>query len=177
MDGNQGSTFSPSLNREDTIYAIIHRQIEKLPYNEDADDGMAPCYRRIYSESTEIDYEPERDIEFLDMTDLIQKYYDSQGLSCPIPIVPYGEVLTKHMAGADGEDYIIVDLLMYLAAYGLEFDCLYFIREVSVVAGMSAELHTAETFLVEHRDKLRKPEIVPVKMDQLLPDGLGCLFY
>ena len=59
------------------LFAIVETKIEKYPYAEENDEYM-PDFLRVYSESTEIDYDPHEDMTFDSWERLVQKVYEGR---------------------------------------------------------------------------------------------------
>jgi len=163
--------------KENIVFVLISEQIEKHPFNDEMNEGLPDCYLRVYSESTDTDYSPDTDIQFSDEADLVKQFYIRKGVECPIPIKRFHELYNQQIKGVDGETHIIQELMLYLAAYGVEYENLYFVRKVPTVAAICDDEAQAQSIIRNHAAQLRSPRIAPVMKDNLLPDGYGCIFY
>lgn len=149
------------------LFAIVETKIEKYPYAEENDEYM-PDFLRVYSESTEIDYDPHEDMTFDSWEGLVQKVYESHGEQPPAPVRSFDELLGQEMDGLEGEKVLIDGVESYLYYYGLESANLYWIREVPVYVAFCATRQEAEKLLEENRDQLRDPKVQPVPLGKLL---------
>lgn len=149
------------------IFAIMESKVEKYPYAEENDEYM-PDFLRIYSESTEIDYDPQQDMTFESWEGLVEQVYAKRGEQPPVPVRPLDELLGQKMDGQNGEKVLIDSVDSYLYCYGLESANLYWVREILVYAAFCATQQEAEKLLETSRDQLRKPEIHPVSLGKLL---------
>lgn len=149
------------------IFAIVQTQIEKYPYAEENDEYM-PGFLRVYSESTEIDYDPQQDMTFESWEGLVEQVYAKRGEQPPVPVRPLDELLGQKMDGQDGEEVLIDSVDSYLYCYGLEIANLYWVRELPVYAAFCATRREAEKLLEDNRDQLRKPKVQPVPLGKLL---------
>ncbi len=137
------------------LFAIVETKIEKYPYAEENDEYM-PDFLRVYSESTEIDYDPHADMTFDSWEGLVQKVYESRGERPPAPVRSFDELLGQEMDGQEGEKVLIDGVESYLYCYGLESANLYWVRQ------------EAEKLLEENRNQLRDPKVQPVPLRKLL---------
>lgn len=149
------------------LFAIVETKIEKYPYAEENDEYM-PDFLRVYSESTEIDYDPKVDMTFDSWEGLVQKVYESRGERPPAPVRSFDELLGQEMDGQEGEKVLIDGVESYLYCYGLESANLYWVREVPVYVAFCATRQEAEKLLEENRDQLRDPKVQPVPLGKLL---------
>ena len=149
------------------LLAIVETRIEKYPYAEENDEYM-PDFLRVYSESTEIDYDPHADMTFDSWEGLVQKVYESRGERPPAPVRSFDELLGQEMDGQEGEKVLIDGVESYLYCYGLESANLYWVREVPVYAAFCATQQEAEKLLEENRNQLRDPKVQPVPLRKLL---------
>ena len=149
------------------LFAIVETRIEKYPYAEENDEYM-PDFLRVYSESTEIDYDPHADMTFDSWEGLVQKVYESRGERPPAPVRSFDELLGQEMDGQEGEKVLIDGVESYLYCYGLESANLYWVREVPVYAAFCATQQEAEKLLEENRNQLRDPKVQPVPLRKLL---------
>ena len=149
------------------LFAIVETKIEKYPYAEENDEYM-PDFLRVYSESTEIDYDPHEDMTFDSWEGLVQKVYESRGEQPSVPVRSFDELLGQEMDGQEGEKVLIDGVESYLYCYSLESANLYWVREVPVYAAFCATQQEAEKLLEENRDQLRDPKVQPVPLGKLL---------
>lgn len=155
---------------ENIAYIIVQTKIEKLPFSADTDDYMPEPYRRVYTDSVENDFNPKRDIEFETLPELVREWYSRQSLACPIPISPFDDLLEQTMTGADGQSHYIDHYAAYLECYGLDYANIFWIREISTLAGAVFSKPDAERFVLEHREQLENPRIIPVAGGSLQDD-------
>ena len=146
-----------------TLYAVRHTRIEKLPYAEDNDEYMPGCYTKVYTESTEDDFDKDKDLAFTYMDELIRLYYERQNKACPIEIKPFDDLLEQTITGVDGESYFMDGYENYVDCFGLEFENIFWIRSVPVFACIATSQKGAERFIEEHRAELSDPQIVPIE--------------
>lgn len=149
------------------LFAIVETKIEKYPYAEENDEYM-PDFLRVYSESTEIGYDPHEDMTFDSWEGLVQKVYESRGERPPAPVRSFDELLGQEMNGQEGEKVLIDGVESYLYCYGLESANLYWVRQVPVYAAFCLTRQEAEKLLEENRDRLRDPKVQPVPLGKLL---------
>ncbi len=128
------------------LFAIVETKIEKYPYAEENDEYM-PDFLRVYSESTEIDYDPHEDMTFDSWERLVQKVYEGRQEQPPVPVRSFDELLGQEMDGQEGEKVLIDGVESYLYCYGLESANLYWVREVPVYAAFCATRQEAEKLL------------------------------
>jgi len=164
-------------NLENTVFVVVHEQIEKHPFNDDMNEGLPDCYLRVYSCSTGTNYDPSADIRFSNEVDLVKQYYIRKGEDCPIQIKGFHELYGQQIKGVDGEDYVIQELMLYLAAYDVEYENLYFVRVVPTVAAICDDEAQAQSIINKNAARLRNPHIIPTIKGSLLPDGYGYIFY
>ncbi len=149
------------------LFAIVETKIEKYPYAEENDEYM-PDFLRVYSESTEIDYDPQQDMIFDSWEALVKQVHERQGTQPPVPVRSLDELLGQEMDGQEGEKVLIDGVDSYLYCYGLESANLYWVREIPAYAAFCTTRQEAEELLEAHRGQLRKPEIRPVPLGKLL---------
>ena len=149
------------------LFAIVETKIEKYPYAEENDEYM-PDFLRVYSESTEIDYDPHADMTFDSWEGLVQKVYESRGERPPAPVRSFDELLGQEMDGQEGEKVLIDGVESYLYCYGLESANLYWVREVPVYAAFCATQQEEEKLMEGNRNQLRDPKVQPVPLRKLL---------
>lgn len=149
------------------LFAIVETRVEKYPYAEENDEYM-PDFLRVYSESTEIDYDPQADLTFDSWEELIRRVYEGRGEQPPVSIRPLDELLGQEMDGQEGEKVLIDGVESYLYCYGLESANLYWVREVPAYAAFCATRQEAEKLLEANRGQLREPKIQPVPLGKLL---------
>ncbi len=149
------------------LFAIVETRIEKYPYAEENDEYM-PDFLRVYSESTEIDYDPQADLTFDSWEELIRCVYERRGEQLPVSVRPLDELLGQEMDGQEGEKVLIDGVESYLYCYGLESANLYWIREVPAYAAFCATRQEAEKLLEANRGQLREPKIQLVPLGKLL---------
>lgn len=148
------------------IYAVMQKRVEKYPFAEENDECM-PGFMRVYSENTEISYDPLLDLQFDTWEQLVKIVYERRRTEPPYKIQSVEELLGKEMIGPDGP--IIVDSIdSYLYCYGLESANLYWIREVSIYAAFCLTWEAAARFIENHVAVLCTPYIVPLPLDTLL---------
>lgn len=151
------------------LYAVRQTGIEKLPYAEDIDEYMPKCYTKVYTESTEDDFDKDKDLVFIELDELVRLFYDKQKKVCPIKIQSFDDLLEQTVTGVDGESYRIESHESYLECYGLEFDNIYWIRSVPVFVCISICQEDAERFIEEHCAQLSDPKIVPIEAGKAIP--------
>lgn len=149
------------------LFAIVETKIEKYPYAEENDEYM-PDFLRVYSESTETDYDLHEDMTFDSWEGLVQKVYEGRKKQPPVPVRSFDELLGQEMDGQEGEKVLIDGVESYLYCYGLESANLYWVREIPVYAAFCVTRQEAEKLLEENRDQLRNPKVQPVPMGKLL---------
>ena len=149
------------------LFAIVETKIEKYPYAEENDEYM-PDFLRVYSESTEMDYDPHEDMTFDSWEGLVRKVYEGRKEQPPVPVRSFDELLGQEMDGQEGEKVLIDGVESYLYCYGLESANLYWVREVQVYAAFCATRQEAEKLLETNRSQLRTPKVQPVPLGKLL---------
>ncbi len=149
------------------LFAIVETKIEKYPYAEENDEYM-PDFLRVYSESTEMDYDPHEDMTFDSWEGLVRKVYEGRKEQPPVPVRSFDELLGQEMDGQEGEKVLIDGVESYLYCYGLESANLYWVREVPVYAAFCATRQEAEKLLETNRSQLRTPKVQPVPLGKLL---------
>ncbi len=154
------------------IFAIVETKVEKYPYAEENDEYM-PDFLRVYSESTEIDYDPQQDMSFDSWEGLVEKVYQRRGEQPPVPIRPLDDLMDQELDGQNGEKVLIDSVDSYLYCYGLENANLYWVREVPVYAAFCMTKEEAEKLLESNRSQLRGPKIQSVPLSRLLEQKLG----
>jgi len=149
------------------IYAVIQRKVEKYPYAEENDEYM-PGFLRVYTESTEIEYDPKRDLLVATWEGLIKDVYAQKNLSLPFPLLPLDELIGTEQPTPDGEMVLIEGSDSYLYRYGLEPANLYWIREIPVFAALCMTEEDAKRFIERYQDELSVPQIRPFPLNTLL---------
>lgn len=149
------------------LFAVVETKIEKYPYAEENDEYM-PDFLRVYSESTEIDYDPQEDMAFNSWEELIQRICERRSEQPPVPVRPLDELLGQEVNGQEGEKVLIDSVESYLYCYGLESANLYWVREVPAYAAFCATRQKAEELLEANRGQLREPKVQPVPLGKLL---------
>ena len=149
------------------LFAVVETKIEKYPYAEENDEYM-PDFLRVYSESTEIDYDPQADMTFDSWEELIRCVYERRGEQPPVPVRSFDKLLGQEMDGQEGEKVLIDSVESYLYCYGLESANLYWVREVPAYAAFCATRQEAEKLLEANRSQLREPKIQSVPLGKLL---------
>jgi hypothetical protein len=84
------------------LFAIVETRIEKYPYAEENDEYM-PDFLRVYSESTEIDYDPQADLIFDSWEELIRCVYERRREQPPVPVRSFDELLGQEMNRQEAE--------------------------------------------------------------------------
>ena len=149
------------------IYAVIQKKVEKYPYAEENDEYM-PGFFRVYTESTEIEYDPKRDLLVVTWEGLIKDAYAQKNLPLPFPLLPLDELIGTEQSTPDGEMVLIEGSDSYLYRYGLEPANLYWIREIPVFAAFCMTEEDAKRFIERYREKLCEPQIRPFSVNTLL---------
>lgn len=165
LDGNGEASHSVR-----TLYAVTHTKIEKLPYSEENEEYMPRPYQMVYTESFECDYDEVRDIIFENGSDLVVKFYAKQGISCPISIQPFDELLEQTITGVKGEQHFIDSHISYFECYGIDYLNIYWIRDVSVIAGIVFSEREAKEFIDKYMTVLERPQIISIKPNTLIDD-------
>ena len=151
------------------IYAVIQKKVEKYPYAEENDEYM-PGFFRVYTESTEIEYDPKRDLLVVTWEGLIKDAYAQKNLPLPFPLLPLDELIGTEQSTPDGEMVLIEGSDSYLYRYGLEPANLYWIREIPVFAAFCMTEEDAKRFIERYREKLCEPQIKPFPLNTLLEE-------
>ena len=96
-----GKTISANFDGQHLL-AIVETRIEKYPYAEKNDEYM-PDFLRVYSESTEIDYDPQADLIFDSWEELIRCVYERRREQPPVPVRSFDELLGQEMNRQEAE--------------------------------------------------------------------------
>lgn len=155
------------MNGTREIYAVIQKKVEKYPYAEENDEYM-PGFLRVYTESTEIEYDLSRDIQVDTWENLVTEVYAREKLPLPFPLRPLDDLIATEQPTTDGELVLIDGSDSYLYCYGLEPANLYWIREVPVIAALCMTEDDAKHFIKRHQDELRDPQIKMLPLDTFL---------
>lgn len=152
---------------EQCLYAVLETKIEKYPYAEENDEYM-PGFLRVYSESTEIDYNPQRDLQVDAWDNLVREVYLRRGKQPPAQLQPLEKLLGQSVKGPNGEQIWIDGVDNYLYYYGLESDDLYWVQELPAYVAFCTSREKAEELISQSAGQLREPKIQVIPLDQLL---------